>query len=332
VAIHEAVADLIAVLMALDSRRLRESVLARSQNSLAGENAFNAIAEEFGMARPRDDRRRALRDLKNDETLSTLSGARPHILSTLLSAIFYDTLSFIFATRFETEQRPDVNGVAATPAAAANRALGTAQVIFRRLLLRGIDYLPPGELSFADVGRATLAADRAARPDADATAALLEQRANFATQFVKRLVVADPRDLDGATPQELGVPFTVLPRVDSTKVIGPRRDGVVPVQRELILKVAWNETEEAAGASRHVRVVSTGATVALNWDSGACVALVNSDVGSAEHRRDRDRLLAQLTEDGVLEPDDDAGVELHGPGDAALRGSHRLLHLAGWDE
>ena len=77
VAIDEAVADLIAVLMALDSRRLRESVLARSQNSLAGENAFNAIAEEFGIARPRDDRRRALRDLKNDETLSTLSGARP---------------------------------------------------------------------------------------------------------------------------------------------------------------------------------------------------------------------------------------------------------------
>ena len=364
VAIHEAVADLVAVLMALDSQRLRESVLARSQNSLAGENAFNAIAEEFGISRPSDDRRRALRDLKNDETLSTLSGARPHILSTLLSAIYFDTLSFIFATRFEAEQRPDRNGVAAAPAAAANRALGTAQVIFRRLLLRGIDYLPPGELSFADVGRATLAADRAARPDADASAALLEQRDNFAAQFVKRLVVADPRDLDSATPQELGVPadqverlhdsdwaayqyvaqqsstlgvpegvsFTVLPRVDSTKVIGPRRDGVVPIQRELILKVAWNETEEAAGASRRMRVVPTGATVALNWDTGACLAVVNSDVGSADHRRDRDRLLSQLAEDGVLEPDDDAGVKLHGPGDAALRNSHRLLHLAGWDE
>ena len=35
----------------------------------------------------------------------------------------------------------------------ANRALGTAQIVFRRFLLRGIDYLPPGELSFADVGR-----------------------------------------------------------------------------------------------------------------------------------------------------------------------------------
>ncbi len=364
VAIHEAVADLVAVLMALDSKRLREAVLARSQNSLTGENAFNAIAEEFGMSRPSDDRRRALRDLKNDDTLQSLSGVRPHVLSTLLSAIFYDTLSFIFASRFEHEQLPDENGVAASPAAAANKALGTAHIIFRRLLLRGIDYLPPGELSFADVGRATLAADRAARADADASAGLLEQRANFAAQFVKRLVVADPRDLDGDRPQALAVPpdqvarlhdsdwaayqyvtrhgatlgipdgvsFTVLPRIDSTKVVGPRRDGVAPVQRELILKVAWNQAEEAAGPSGRLRVLPTGATVALHWDSGECLAMVTSDVGSADHRRDRDRLLDQLAAEGVLDPDDDAGVDVHSPDDAALRGSHRLLHLAGWDE
>ena len=108
--------------------------------------------------------------------------------------------------------------------------------------------------------------------------------------------------------------FTVLPRVDSTKVIGPRRDGVAPIQRELILKVAWNHAEEAAGASRRMRVVPTGATVALKWDTGACLALVHSDVGGADQRRDRDRLLSQLAEDGVLEPDDDAGRRTPWPG------------------
>ncbi|PVG80866.1 hypothetical protein DDE18_21020 [Nocardioides gansuensis] len=365
VALHEAVADLVAVIMALDSSRLRQAVLALGDNSLSGPNAFNNIAEEFGMARPGADgmARTALRALQNDSTLETLAGERPHMLSTLLSAIFYDTLSKIFMARFEDEQMTDDAGVALPREEAANKALGTALIIFRRFLLRGIDYLPPGELSFADVGRATLAADRAARPDADSSVALIEQRKGFAENFVKRLIVAKAGDLDGAQPKKLDVPadrvgqlhvsdwaayqyvthhratlgipkgssFTVLPRVDSTKVIGPKRDGVAPVQRELILKVAWNHTEDATGRARRMRVVPTGATVALKWETGECLALVRSDVTSADQQRERDRLLVELEHEGVLEPDDEAGVGLRGAGDAGLHGSHRLLHLAGWD-
>jgi hypothetical protein len=361
VAIHEAVADLVAVIMALDSGRLRQAVLVLGDNSIAGQNAFNAIAEEFGMARPGADgmARRALRDLKNDATLESLAGERPHILSTLLSAIFYDTLSTIFSKLFDDGQEPGEDGRTPTPAAAANKALGTAQVIFRRFLLRGIDYLPPGELSFADVGRATLAADRAARPDPSSV------RDNFAAQFVKRLVVATAEELDSEQPDALAVPpdqiaalhdsdwaayqyatqhrdvlgipdglaFTVLRRVDSTKVIGRRDEqGVAPVQRELILKVAWNDTEEAAGSPGRMRVVPTGATVALEWDTGRCLALLRSDVSGAAHRQDRDRLLRQLEDEGVLEADDGVGVGLRGNGDSGLRSSHRLLHLAGWDQ
>jgi hypothetical protein len=361
VAIHEAVADLVAVVMALDSRSLREAVLARSDNSLVGESAFSSIAEEFGMARPSADgmARRALRELRNDETVHTLTGAQPHVLSTLLSAIFYDCLSGVFAARFEAEQAGDEG---ASAAAAANKALGTAHIIFRRLLLRGIDYLPPGELSFADVGRATLAADRAARPDADAGAALLRQRARLAAQFVERGLVAtatvlhSPRPVGLAVPPDevprlhdsdwaayeyvthrratIGIPrdvaFTVLPRVDSTKVIGARRDGVAPVQRELILKVSWNATEDAAGATGRTRVVPTGATVALGWDTGECLALVGSDVTDPQHRTERDALLLQLEQEGLLDPGGEAGVAVRGEDDAGLRNSHRLLHLAGW--
>ena len=365
VAIHEAVADLIAVIMALDSGRLRQAVLAVSDNSLSGPNAFNNIAEEFGMARPGAGgmARTALRRLQNDSTLASLAGERPHVLSTLLSAIFYDTLCTIFMTRFEDERMPDEGGEAPSTEEAANKALGTALIIFRRFLLRGIDYLPPGELSFADVGRATLAADRAARPDADAAEGLLEQRKSFEENFVRRLIVAKTGDLDCASPKKLGVPadrvgqlhdsdwaayqyvtqhrstlgipkglsFTVLPRVDSTKVIGPKRDGVAPVQRELILKVSWNHTEDAAGGAPRMRVVPTGATVVLKWETGECLALVHSDVTGADQQRERDRLLVELENEGVLEADDEAGIGLRGPGDAGLRSSHRLLHLAGWD-
>jgi hypothetical protein len=362
VAIHEAVADLVAVVMALDSRRLREAVLARSDNSLAGESAFSSIAEEFGMARPGADglSRRALRELRNDDTVLTLAGARPHVLSTLLSAIFYDCLSGIFAARFAAEQSSDDGG--GTPAAAANKALGTAHVIFRRLLLRGIDYLPPGELSFADVGRATLAADRAARPDADAGTALLRQRERLAAQFVERGLAATAADLRSPRPADLAVPpdvlrrlhgsdwaayeyvtrhratlgipdgaaFTVLPRVDSTKVVGARRDGVAPVRREMILKVAWNVREDAAGETGRTRVVPTGATVVLDWDTGECLALVGSDVTASQHRDERDAFLLGLEHDGLLERGDGTGVAVRGDDDAGLRNSHRLLHLAGW--
>lgn len=357
VAIHEAVADLVAVIMALESDGLREAVLERSDNSLKGANAFNSIAEEFGMARPSADgmARTELRSLKNDSTLESLAGERPHVLSTLLSAIYYDTLCSIFVTRFEAEQRPDEAGVALAPDKAANKALGIALTIFRRFLLRGIDYLPPGELSFADVGRATLAADRAALPDADAL------RADFAERFVERHIVKKASDLETEGPVELAVPstqvqelhdgdwaayqyveqhreglgipegvsFTVLPRVDSTKRIGPVREG--KTQRELILKVAWNHTEDAAGGAARKRVVPTGATVVLKWESGECLALVHSDVTGNAHQQERDRLLVELEAGGVLGADGDDGVGLRGEGDAGLRSSHRLLHLAGWD-
>lgn len=369
VAIHEAVADLVAVLMALDSQELRESVLARSKGDLSKANAFNGIAEEFGLARPGADgmARRALRDLGNQETLASLTeaGARPHVLSTLLSAIFFDTLSSIFAARNRVEQKERHKaGAKLSAEAAANKALGTAQMIFRRLLLRGIDYLPPGELSFADVGRATLAADRAVRPETEANADLKKQRTDFAKRFVDRLVVTNASELDSPTPRALdvppervtqlhdsdwaaydyvtahrtllgipeGEPFTVLPRVDSTKIIGPQdADGVAPTQRELILKVGWNHAEASTNAPRGAtrRNVPTGATVVLGWGEGRCLALVSSDVTGTPHREGRDALLKQLEADGLL----DAGVGLRVNGDVGtLTETHRLLHLVGWDQ
>jgi hypothetical protein len=369
IAIHEAIADLIAVLMALDSDALRIAVLERSRNSLTGANAFNGIAEEFGLARPGPDgvARRALRELDNRSTLAELAGATPHRLSTLLSGILYETLAAIFETRFriELDRSPDTGD--RRHAAAANKALGTAYAIFRRLLLRGIDYLPPGELSFADVGRATLAAERSAWPESAAGETLKRHRREYAQRFVTRGVVAEPTDLDSTTPDELGVPadqvrqlyesdwacyawvdrhrdvigipdgapFTVLPRVDATKAVGSALDGVVPEQRELIVKIAWNHVEESdvplRGAGR--RNVATGATVALRWDDGRSLALVTSDVTADRHRVERDGLVRQLVADGLLDGSDDAPVRIRLAGDVAtLSGTQRLLHLAGWGE
>ncbi|CAN5689571.1 hypothetical protein BH10ACT10_BH10ACT10_23720 [soil metagenome] len=367
IAIHEGVADLVAVLMALDSDRLRTAVLARSDNSLDGANAFNGIAEEFGLAKADAGgvQRRALRELDNTSTLKDLAGARPHELSTVLSGIFYDSLAAIYASRLEAEVavvRPD--GSRPSREAAANKALGTAHLVGRRLLLRGIDYLPPGELSFADVGRASLAAERARRPEEQVTAVHRAQQRDFALRFKQRLVVASVRALDSPRPRELdvpgeqvpqlhdsdwaayayvtahrdrlgipaGLPFTVLPRVDATKVTGSQVEGIAPTQRELILKVAWNHLEKVTRNSLGVqqRLVPTGVTVALRWHDGRCLALVRSDVNGRVQRRSRDVLLLRLADEGLI--DHGSGVRLDVTGGVAtLSSTHRLLHLAGWE-
>lgn len=371
IAIHEAVADIVAVLMALDSARLRESVLARSQNTLGGANSFNRIAEQFGMARlgPGGVHRSELRALDNTETRETLAGEPPHVLSTLLSAIFYDTLHEIYDTRFDRLSTAplDAAGTLRTPDHAANEALGSAHMYFRRLVLRAIDYLPPGELSFADVGRAALAADRAVLTDADADEERLRRRTLFAERFVTRKLVGGVEAMDVRVPAELdveparlkelrdsdyvayeyvgrnrtaigvpdGVPFTVLKRVDASKRVRGEAD---PSQRELILKVGWNHVETAhlpSGKGRK-RLVPTGATISFHWDTGKCLALVVSDIVIEHHREDRDRFLAQLAADGFLDEaarGSDGRVGLDDTEDfVTLASSHRLLHLEDWDQ
>jgi hypothetical protein len=363
VAIHESVADLVALLMALDSDGLRTSVLERSGNSLSGANPFTGIAEEFGLARPGPGgvTRRALRELDHRKTVQDLVDARPHVLSTLLSAIFYETLTAVFSAQFDAFRAGTTERSGTlSPAAAANKALGTAHLILRRLLLRAIDYLPPGDLTFADVGRATLAADRAVLADARAPERVLGRRRRLSAAFVDRGVVASAEALDGPAPRALdldprrvvevrdsdfaayqyvtghrdllgipaGAPFTVLPRVDATKVTGPRRDGRAPEQRELLVKIAWTGVEEGgvpvAGARQ--RQVPTGATVALLWADGRCLALVRSDVLSPRHREARDTLVKELAGEGLLDGDAGIGVRVMA-GMSTLYGTHRLLHL-----
>ena len=250
---------------------------------------------------------------------------------------------------------------------AANKALGTAYMDFRRLLLRGIDYLPPGELSFADVGRAALAADRAVVPDDDADEERRKRRTEFAKRFVTRELITDAAELNSAAPPDLNVdpahlpelrdsdflaydyvgrnratigipdtaPFTVLPRVDATKRVGRRDD---PLQRELILKVGWNHVETARmpdGAEKK-RLVPTGATVSFAWETGGCLALVVSDIVDPHHQDDRDFFLARLMADGVLDdqPSSHGGrVAVEVVEDyVTLARSHRLLHLEEWGE
>ncbi len=365
-AIHESVADLIAVLMALQSDALRRQVLIAGGFSIEGTNPFSMIAEQFGLARPAAEagRGHALRELNNTDTLQTISNHEPHRLSTVLSAVFYDTLASIFeAQRARIVSAAELAHL--SEEAVANRALGGAQQIFARLLLRAIDYLPPGELSFADVGRAALAADLATDvepPDAD----LRSARRALVRRFRDRRIISrfaelaspdpGPLDVPVAEVPELhesdwaayrfveqhrdtlgipaGVPFTVLPRVDATKRV-PRRGAEPVLQRELLLKVAWSVVEPNSITSlgaRHRRV-PTGATVALRWDDGVALALVRSDATSDGHRRARDAMVRSLLARRLLVPEGsqfDGGASWRvSDGVAEFVNTQTLLHMAG---
>ena len=323
-AIHEAIADLVAVLMALRSKALVRAVLRINAHSIDKTSAFSSIAEQFGITNPNPDdpHPHALRDLQNNLSMHEVNQTNPHELSTVLAAIFYQVLVVMFEGSKQRFMRPDSTGNQINLDNAARSLLWAAD-IFRRVLLRGIDYFPPGELTFADVARATLAADRA-QDNGPRTESIEKNRLDFAKRFVERGVIRSVEELDYSAPSALdvtpeflsdlydsewiayrfveqhrhhfgiekGTPFEVLPRVDATKRI---RVGKLE-QRELILKVGWDITEpngvtEIPASERRVR---TGATIAWRWSDGRVLALVRSTVCATTQRAARDKYLTNL--------------------------------------
>lgn len=324
-ALHEAIADLTAVVMAFESRKLRDTVLAQTKGSIAHSTAFNTIAEEFGAALHDG---RPLRDLNNDAGLRSGGGIvevpanEPHALSQVMSGALYRVMLGLHHA-LTARYRRDSGALAA-----ASRALGIGARRFARFVFRALDYLPPGEVSFADYGRAILSADQASHPDSPA------ERDALVEEFVRRGIVADPARLDVEVNREArafkavdrrrlitsdwaahefvndhrslfgvpdGVAFELRPRLDSTKAYF-HRDGERTV-RELIFKVSWQVSEPAGLGSRFPRQrdLTMGSTLAIDWDQPLLRArLVNRP--SAEQRDARDRFLRRLLDDEMLIP------------------------------
>jgi len=385
-AMHEAIADLVALHCGLRYRPLSDKVLSDMDGDLgkASSTAFSILAAELGEAR--DSRANYLRDISVKRGLpgaradyAPVATTKPHELSTVLSGALYCVLLQAYsATRADLETKPTPQQEKLIVAYGdGNRQHGIWRAAlylttqrFKRFVFRALDYLPPGDATWIDLAHAMHACDNAYHPDADAL------RSAFADELVNR-AVATTTELElpslpsadliagmdlatllgsdwaayewvGRHRVELGipdkVPFNVRQRLDVKKKVY-HRGGKTASPRELVIKIAWEETEDnpagLAIASR--RSVTRGTTVAIQWVEDGEKSRVIAHVTSYDAKRDRearDELLLRLTDEGRLSrargaaSKQFASSELYAEvaGDVmTLKGGARLLHIVGDD-
>ena len=362
-ALHEAIADLTAMLFAVRSDRLRLWVMNLTRGDLTQSQAFNTIAEQFGQAS--SGRFRPLRDLHNDKTMASVANKGPHALSEVLSGALY---SFFLKAYAEERQEaltgldPAQRGSEEAAFQVSGKALFLAGDKLKRMALRALDYLPPGESSFADYARAVIAADSSSNPGS------AWERDFLMEECERRGIVAHKDDLvwvkpDWELPADLvlddllahdslayrfaenhrdrlfipaGAPIKVLPRLDVTKTTWRRKSGKASF-RELLFKVVWRESQTVQFGNGLVDEigVAQGTTLAIAWDTRAINAvLTNGSLGpragsrdAREHRAMRAAYLQNLTERGIIGPD--SGYVETVQGMTRLKRLGALLHMVG---
>lgn len=390
-AIHEAVADIAALLCSFRCRELTKRILEQTGGSIERSTAFSGLAEQFAGAL--HEKRPYLRNLNNDRSLhprapkmDRVSRSEPHELSEVLSGAIYRTLVRLhqdLRAEYERSDEADERLAARAEQAfiaekvrsvvprqargidAAAKALFVASERIKRTLLRGLDYLPPGDVTFADLARAILASDEASHARSD------RQRRWLVEEFVRRGVVKSARQLavrtnfthgalrglDLAALVEsdyvaydfanrnrdlLGIPknvtFEVRPRLDVTKLYW-HTDGQQEV-RECLLKVSWTEIERnrSGNGLPRERRRTAGTTLAFEWSDTPRIRAVLTAHRAEEQRKDADAFLTKLADAETLHVGEAAigpgGIPLRGvvtgdviQGVLRVRGTGRMLHV-----
>lgn len=360
-ALHESIGDLAAMLMALQSRSIRDWLVRDHGGRLDGSTPVSQLANQFGWARRMN---RPLRDANNSVTMSQ-AGQEPHDLSQVLTGAIWATMVRLHASALQRAQESPDSPAETT----VGKALGISALRIARVLFRALDFLPPAEATFVDYARAVLRSDSVAYP-IDETG----YRETLTREFVERGIVAAPEDLIGAPAQPWlavdldnvlesdwvayalaererdllgippGVPFRLFPRRDVKRqyYLGQGRH---EVRREIVFQVTWEAQEDNGGIPGLPprRAVFHGTTLVLSErtdDQGrhAVLSCLTSD-RAARHEEGRSQMVRQLADRRQLDLAASwrtAALRPFAPnvfGRVAddtlrLRGTARLLHLA----
>lgn len=333
-AIHEGLADITAAMLSVRNRELvrdpggKDPVAERTVSS-----RYSRIAEEFGHWRGYGD---SLRDVSNTRSLdphcgkdSRVDGSSPHSLSQVLSGLLFEVFCAVFTAaprdpalwkRFEKGENAKPETLRLWSSYAGNRVLGLA--------FRGLEWLPPGEASFADLVAAMLAADRLFYPrEKLAREVLAEGAARRCIALTKertiRLRAAGIDDLKRSARaraelaesvrERLDVPAGArvsvtarafplyeppLPRPGESFQLTPeiRPQSITPGGEHLLVKLSWHETEPNEVTSwGRLRRYRTGATLVLDA-RGRVRALLRNGGGALQSER-RGAFLARLLAD-----------------------------------
>jgi hypothetical protein len=320
-AIHEALADLAAITQTLLNDMIVFSLDSISSTNVDAFEALSLLAEEFGTDTRVPEGASFLRRLKNKRVLSLdddsadelglpnrSDPADPHALSQVLSGAVYA----VFEMRMRNTKRSGdfLSGLEDVFLPAARRVA--------RIVFRAIDYLPPGEASFIDYGRAFLNASAATykRPQ-------LEAR-TLAAEFVRRGIVSEPSELETAPhpgfaidPGELdrlaadgqaletfarrnraalgipaGVDFETLVPAHARRAL--KSNPGVKTKRETIFRFRWRETEtHDLGPSLPKTWSAARGTTLVVDESGDILSLLTTDPGHAAGRAAPDRASAR---------------------------------------
>lgn len=162
-ALHEGLADLIALFVSFSSTNLSTLILNQRDGSIREESHFSNLAEEFAIGLGHE---KNLRNFLNEKNLiktskNYVNSMEPHTLCEVLTGAIYKVILDFHDSEKKRLAKTDRYKNLPNPLfSASGFALVTCYQRIKRVLFRALDFLPPGEITFADYGRAIAAADR----------------------------------------------------------------------------------------------------------------------------------------------------------------------------